>query len=225
MSIKEGGTFETFRDPNGNVLASINRDGSVLAQAIDFGDGTVQTTAAAGGGAVASVFGRTGAVVAATNDYSFSQVSGVLALSQIPTPVHVAQVTLNNAQILTMGSNPTRLLPSNPGRFLAPVTSIWEYTIVTTGYVTSSGGPPIISDNANNVNLVQGVDTFLHTGFTAIIAAGENIFGSGTFIDSLDAGAFVANQGQVDYTGGNPANTLRVTFTYQLYNPTTGLFE
>ena len=83
MSIKEGGTFETFRDPNGNVLASINRDGSVLAQAIDFGDGTVQTTAAAGGGAVSSVFGRTGAVVAAANDYTAAQ----LAIGALPNGV------------------------------------------------------------------------------------------------------------------------------------------
>ncbi len=35
--------------------------------------------------AVGSVFGRTGTVIAATNDYSFSQISGNLALGQIPT--------------------------------------------------------------------------------------------------------------------------------------------
>jgi hypothetical protein len=39
-----------------------------------------------GGGAVSSVFGRTGAVVAATNDYSFSQISGSVAASQLPNP-------------------------------------------------------------------------------------------------------------------------------------------
>lgn len=37
-----------------------------------------------GGGAVSSVFGRTGAVIAATNDYSFSQISGVAAAAQLP---------------------------------------------------------------------------------------------------------------------------------------------
>lgn len=36
-----------------------------------------------GGGAVSSVFGRTGAVVAALNDYAFNQLSGFLGLSQI----------------------------------------------------------------------------------------------------------------------------------------------
>ena len=42
-----------------------------------FPDGTVQTTAATGGGggSVTSVFGRTGAVVAATNDYTWAQIN------------------------------------------------------------------------------------------------------------------------------------------------------
>jgi hypothetical protein len=38
-----------------------------------------------GGGAVTSVFGRTGAVTAHTGDYSFSQISGNLSTSQVPT--------------------------------------------------------------------------------------------------------------------------------------------
>lgn len=37
-------------------------------------------------GAVTSVFGRAGAVVAATNDYSFSQISGSVAAGQLPNP-------------------------------------------------------------------------------------------------------------------------------------------
>jgi hypothetical protein len=35
---------------------------------------------------VTSAFGRTGAIVAATNDYSFSQISGSVAASQLPNP-------------------------------------------------------------------------------------------------------------------------------------------
>jgi hypothetical protein len=46
--------------------------------------GTYQPgTGGGGGGTVTSVFGRTGAVVAASNDYSFSQLSGNIATSQM----------------------------------------------------------------------------------------------------------------------------------------------
>ena len=52
-------------------------------------------------GAVSSVFGRTGAVVAATNDYSFSQISGTAATGQIPN-LDASKITtgqLNAAQL------------------------------------------------------------------------------------------------------------------------------
>jgi hypothetical protein len=42
---------------------------------------------AGGGGAVSSVFGRVGAVIAAIGDYAFSQISGLLATDQVATPV------------------------------------------------------------------------------------------------------------------------------------------
>lgn len=42
------------------------------------------TLGGGGGGAVSSVFGRTGDVVATSNDYSFPQISGSLSLGQIP---------------------------------------------------------------------------------------------------------------------------------------------
>jgi len=36
---------------------------------------------------VPSVFNRTGAISAQTGDYSFSQISGTLTLSQLPSPI------------------------------------------------------------------------------------------------------------------------------------------
>src|SRR5215475_6405152 len=44
----------------------------------------VLSSIAAGAGAVISVFGRTGAVVAQAGDYAFSQISGVVTSSQLP---------------------------------------------------------------------------------------------------------------------------------------------
>jgi hypothetical protein len=44
----------------------------------------IYTCSGGGGGSVASVFGRTGNVIAATNDYSFSQISGTITPGQLP---------------------------------------------------------------------------------------------------------------------------------------------
>jgi hypothetical protein len=56
---------------------------------ITFPDNTVQTTAASGGGAVSSVFGRTGAVVAQASDYA----ADYLSLSKVQTArVHVGVI-------------------------------------------------------------------------------------------------------------------------------------
>ena len=57
-------------------------------------------------GAVSSVFGRTGAVVAATNDYSFSQISGTAAAAQIPSL---------DASKITTGTLSAALLPTIDG--------------------------------------------------------------------------------------------------------------
>src|ERR1017187_2560949 len=43
-----------------------------------------QPSTVSGGGAVSSVFGRTGAVTAQTGDYNFGQISGTVAASQLP---------------------------------------------------------------------------------------------------------------------------------------------
>ena len=68
-----------------------------------FPDGSVQLSAVTGGGAVTSAFGRTGAVVAAANDYSFSQISGSVNLT---TQVNGVLPVLNGGtQWTTSGSN------------------------------------------------------------------------------------------------------------------------
>jgi hypothetical protein len=98
----------TWAVPAGGAVSSVfGRTGAVVAAANDYsfaqltgniattqmagGTGASSTTywrgdgtwAAPAGGAVSSVFGRTGAVVAAANDYSFSQLSGNIATSQM----------------------------------------------------------------------------------------------------------------------------------------------
>jgi hypothetical protein len=43
-------TFVSWKDPDGDPLISINRDGTVTTQGVTYGDGTKQTTASSGGG-------------------------------------------------------------------------------------------------------------------------------------------------------------------------------
>jgi hypothetical protein len=229
MSIKEGGTFETFRDPNGNVLASINRDGSVLAQAIDFGDGTVQTTAAAGGGAVASVFGRTGAVVAATNDYSFSQINGVATVAQIPNPIHTTVTTVTHAQILALNVTPVAVTPITAGHKVLPLQISMSFLY---------GG--VAPYNGSGTLVFFHTDTFAGSGFRdgsvpeflQVASSSTQIPGyveaqGSTSVQTLGpAGSpdqiLLKNTGSA-FTAGNSSNSLIVTVTYQLVDPLTGL--
>lgn len=76
------GISATLLDAKGDIIAASAAD---TAARLAVGANDTVLTAASGeatglkwaaGGAVASVFGRTGAVVAATNDYTFAQISG-----------------------------------------------------------------------------------------------------------------------------------------------------
>lgn len=55
MVVKQGGSFQRFNDPDGNPLISLNRDGTVFSQGVEFPDGTTQTTAASSGAATVAL--------------------------------------------------------------------------------------------------------------------------------------------------------------------------
>lgn len=71
-------------NPKKDPLHILDKDGKVIGW-ID-SNGVLQGTLAGSGGtsAVVSVFGRAGAIIAQSNDYSFSQITGILAAAQIP---------------------------------------------------------------------------------------------------------------------------------------------
>lgn len=80
----------------------------------DTGTGDAVWKAAAGGGAVSSVFGRTGAVVAATNDYTWAQIDKTTSsLADITTRSHTALTDIGtnthaqiDTHIATVSGNP-----------------------------------------------------------------------------------------------------------------------
>ena len=125
---------------------------------------------ACAGGTVSSVFGRTGAVVAATNDYSFSQVSGTVAQSQswpgVPNgtdssiTANVYTVTLSPAPVAyvanqTFGcfkphANNTTTTPTLSFNGLLATTIVKMTGVaVTTNDLTSSETSCVIYDGTN----------------------------------------------------------------------------
>src|SRR5262249_5670829 len=67
-----------------NVSSSVPSEGQVLMYS-SLNNRWQPGNVSGGGGAISSVFGRTGAIVAQSGDYSFSQITGTAALSQLPS--------------------------------------------------------------------------------------------------------------------------------------------
>lgn len=79
-----------------NPIVKISVDGITITGAGTPGSPLVSTASSTGGGAVSSVFGRSGAVVAVAGDYGFSFISGTAAVTQGGT----GQTTLSSHGVL-----------------------------------------------------------------------------------------------------------------------------
>ena len=122
-------------------------DGASTGQVLTW-NGTKWVPQTATGG-VSSVFGRSGAVSAAVGDYSFSQISGSLSSTQIPTGIdaakigtgavtttkfnYLANVTSDiQAQLAALGSGTVSLMNLPVGDYSSRMTA-GSYTINTSG--------------------------------------------------------------------------------------------
>jgi hypothetical protein len=136
---------------------------------------------------VTTVFGRVGDVVAATGDYSFSQISGSVAVSQLPSLTATGDAT-------GTGTAGTGIIPltlavvnGNVGTF-GDGTDVPVITVNAKGLVTSVTTTPIT---------VSGVSSI--TGTAAQITASAS---TGAVTLSLPSALYIGNAIQIG--GGNP---------------------
>ncbi|MBE0657735.1 MAG: hypothetical protein IH602_08580 [Bryobacteraceae bacterium] len=113
-------------EPGGVTIPNVNT--AIVAFAVpQTGRCVVSGTAsgaAGGGGAVASVFGRTGAVTAQAGDYSFSQITGTLGLSKGGTN----QGTWTAGRCVQVSSDGTRLESAGTNCATGSVASVFGRT-------------------------------------------------------------------------------------------------
>ncbi len=168
-----------------------------------------------GGGAVSSVFGRTGAVVAATNDYAFSQISGQTTLAQFPSIADqtalgnlsggaAVPVALTATQLTTLinafGSSLSGAAPASGGgtaNFLRADGS-WAVPPGTATVPTAANPTATASDTTVN----GSASTFLRSdGAPAVQKGSSSAFG----IVKVDNSTITASAGVISATGFVPS--------------------
>jgi hypothetical protein len=105
------GAFTTsqpqFSDIAGSLSLSVLSSGGASTGQVLTYNGTAWAPAAGGGGAVSSVFGRTGAVVATSGDYTVDQVTGAAPLASPTFTGTINGGAANFAQLQASGLNST----------------------------------------------------------------------------------------------------------------------
>jgi hypothetical protein len=141
--IKEGGSFETFNDPQGNPLIALNRDGTILTRGIDFADGTKQSTGSSGGTlSTPAIFipgvgtdPRSAALGMSTFSLANSAVTGIAYfIFSTPYVIPVNQIRLflttaaSNLSAIFGVYNASQNLLYSTGSFIIPASGITTFT-------------------------------------------------------------------------------------------------
>lgn len=171
------------------ILSGLSAGTQVSCLGLDSGNHIVLNAAACGsggGGAVSSVFGRTGAVVAATNDYSFSQISGNYTLAQGPTigantvlgsiaggtPAALTQTQLTSLVIVATASL-SGAVPSWPNDATKFFNGAGNYITAITQITFGSGTSGVTCNTTCSVSTATLTDAPLSGAFPYAIPAAD----------------------------------------------------
>ena len=160
-----------------------------------FPDGTTQTTASAGGG-VTSFEGRTGAVVSANSDYSFSEISGTVGATQLSGSYSNA-LTFSNASNSFTGSGAglTSLSASNLGsgtlpdaRLSGSYTGALTLSNASNSFTGSGAGLTSLSaTNLSSGTVPSARISGTYSSAVTFSSASNSFTGSGAGLTSLSA--------------------------------------
>jgi hypothetical protein len=157
-----------------------------------FPDGTVQTTANSSNGPVNSVFGRTGAVVAATNDYTWAQIN--------KNTSSLADLTTRSASDLSSGTLPDqRFPPTLPAVSGASLTALNASNLASGTVATARLG----NGTANSTTFLRGDNTWAVPSSSQWTTSGSSVYyNTGNVgIGTTNPGAKLEVSGDVNVTG------------------------
>jgi hypothetical protein len=141
----------------------------------------VQWEPEAASGGVTSAFGRTGAIVSQTGDYSFGQISGTVGSSQLPSLGGDLSGLLTSATVSRLQSRPVAATAPTTGQALAWDGAQWLPQTIAAGVTTAFGRSGAITAQAGDYSASQvtnAVDKTQATNYTS--GARQNFSGSAT---------------------------------------------
>jgi hypothetical protein len=155
------------------------------------GSSWAPATVSGGGGAVTSVFGRTGTVTAQTGDYSFAQISGSAAANQLPAAGGDLTGTLTAAQVQAIqGRSVAGTAPAN-GQAL-----VWNGSSWAPSTITGGGGGASMAYQLQDFAVTWTSATVLAVGANCSPSAPCNVrFGNQTFNFTSSATATISGSG------------------------------
>ena len=149
------------------------------------------TTVAGGGGAVSTVFGRAGAVAAQTGDYSFGQISGSVASTQLPGASGDLSGTLTAATVTGIQSRAVANTAPSSGQALA-----WNGSQWAPATISGSGGGVSMASQLGDLAVTLTSPTVLTIGANCAAGSPCNVrFGYQVFTITNSATATISGSG------------------------------